>query len=46
MLWIAADHEVDGGPRGVADAVGVDLLGVEALEELFVYGVEEVLLYV
>lgn len=43
-LFDGADHEVDDGLRGVDDAVGVGLLGVEALEELFVDGVEEVLL--
>ena len=41
----AADHEVDDGLRGVDDAVGVGLLGVEALEELLVGGVEEVLFF-
>ena len=41
----AADHEVDDGLRGIDDAVGVGLLGVEALEELLVDGVEEVLLF-
>ena len=40
-----ADHEVDDGLGGVDDAHGVGLLGVEALEELFVDGVEEVLLF-
>ena len=40
-----ADHEVDDGLRSVDDAVGVGLLGVEALEELLVDGVEEVLLF-
>ena len=41
----AADHEVDDGLRGVDDAVGVCLFGVEALKELLVDGVEEVLLF-
>lgn len=41
----AADHEVDNRLRGVNDAVGVSLLDVEALEELLVDGVEEVLFF-
>jgi hypothetical protein len=40
-----ADHEVDDGLRSVDDAVGVGELGAEALEELLVDGVEEVLLF-
>ena len=44
-LFDGADHEVDDGLRGVDDAVGVGLFGVEALEELLVDGVEEVLLF-
>ena len=36
-----ADHEIDDGLRRVDDAHGVGLLGVEALEELFVDGVEK-----
>ena len=44
-LFNGADHEVDDGLRGIDDAVGVGLLGVEALEELLVDSVEEVLLF-
>ena len=44
-LFYGADHEVDDGLWGIDDTVGVGLGLVKGLEELFVDGVEEVLLF-
>jgi hypothetical protein len=40
----AADHEVHDGLRGVDDAVGVGLFGVEALKELLIDSIQKLLL--
>ena len=40
----AGNHEADDGGRGIDDAVGVRHLDAEALEELLIDGVEELLL--